>query len=110
MSKINARKKGHAFELQIIKWCKEQGWEEAVSSRSESKRLDDKGVDICYTKPFNFQCKAVENLGSIHKVLSAMPDDTNYNVVLHKRNRQGTIVAMTLEDFTEIINMIKSVI
>lgn len=107
MPKINARKKGHAYELQIIDWCKKLGWEQAVSARSESKRTDDKGVDICYTDPFNFQCKAVENLGSIHKVLKAMPNESNYNVVLHKRNRQGTIVAMTLEDFTELISMLK---
>lgn len=107
MPTINARKKGHAYELDIIQWCKEIGWEEAVSSRSESKRTDDKGVDICYTNPFNIQCKAVENLGSVHKVLAAMPKDENYNVVMHKRNRQGTIVSMTLADFTELVTMLK---
>lgn len=107
MPKINARKKGHAYELDIIQWCKELGWEEAVSSRSESKRTDDKGVDICYTKPLNIQCKAVENLGPVHKVLASMPKDDNYNIVMHKRNRMGTVVSMTLADFTELITMLK---
>jgi hypothetical protein len=108
MPKINARKKGHAFELQIRDIFKELGWDKAVSSRSESKNKDDQGIDLCFTDPFSVQCKAVENLGSIHKVLASMPQDSNYNLVFHKRNRQGTIVAMTLEDFREIVAMLKS--
>jgi len=35
-----------------------------------------------------------------------MPQDTNYNLVFHKKNRQGTIVAMSIEDFKEIIEML----
>jgi hypothetical protein len=42
----------------------------------------------------------------MHKVLGEMPVDQNYNVVFHKRNRQGTIVAMSIEDFKEIIEML----
>lgn len=104
--KINARKKGHAYELDIRDWFKELGWNDAVSSRSESKNMDDKGVDLCYTAPFNAQMKAVEKLGSIHDILAKMPNDSNYNVVFHKKNRKGTIVAMTIEDFKEILQML----
>jgi len=106
--KINARKKGHAYELDIRDWFKELGWKDAVSSRSESKNMDDKGVDLCYTPPFNCQMKAVEKLGSIHDILAKMPNDSNYNLVFHKKNRKGTIVAMTLEDFREIVQMLIS--
>jgi hypothetical protein len=102
----SARQKGHSFELQIRDFFKELGYEKCVSSRSESKNKDDQGVDLCYTGPFNVQCKAVENLGSMHRVLSEMPQDSNYNIVFHKRNRQGTVVAMTIEDFKEIIQML----
>jgi hypothetical protein len=104
----SARQKGHTYELQIRDFFKDLGWDKAVSSRSESKNKDDQGIDLCFTDPFNVQCKAVENLGSIHKVLISMPNDQNYNLIFHKRNRQGTIVAMTLEDFKEIIQMLKS--
>lgn len=102
----SARQKGHNYELQIRDFFKDLGWDKCVSSRSESKNKDDQGIDLCYTEPFNVQCKAVENLGSIHKVLSLMPQDTNYNLVFHKRNRQGTIVAMTVEDFQSILEML----
>jgi hypothetical protein len=108
MGKINARKKGNSYELWCIKHFQKIGlFMKAVSSRSESKRRDDAGVDICYTEPFNFQCKAVENLGSAHKVLAAMPDELNYNVVLHKKNNQGTVASMSLEDFTDLLVMLK---
>lgn len=103
---INPRKKGHSYELQIRDWFRELGWDKAVSSRSESKNKDDQGVDLCYTDPFNIQAKAVEKLGSLHDILARMPKDSNYNLVFHKRNRKGTIVAMTLEDFKEIIQML----
>lgn len=103
---INPRKKGHGYELQIRDVFRELGWKDCVSSRSESKNTDDKGIDLCYTKPFSVQCKAVENLGSIHKILSSMPKDDNYNIVFHKRNRQGSIVAMTMEDFIELLQML----
>lgn len=102
----SARIKGHAFELAMAKWFKELGWEECVTSRSESKRLDDKGVDLCYTKPFNVQLKAVENLGSAHKTLAGMPKDSNYNLVFHKKNRQGITVSMSIDDFQEIVEML----
>jgi hypothetical protein len=105
MAKINARQKGKQFELDIIKWFNSRGYN-SVSSRSESKRTDDAGVDLCYTKPFNVQCKAVEKLGSIHDIIKGMPNDTNYNLVFHKKNRKGVMVTMSMEDFGEILDML----
>lgn len=102
----SARQKGHSFELQVRDFFRELGYDKCVSSRSESKNKDDQGIDLCFTGPFNVQCKAVENLGSMHRVLGDMPQDENYNVVFHKRNRQGVVVAMSMEDFKEIIQML----
>jgi hypothetical protein len=103
---INSRNKGKTYELQIIKLLKDMGFN-CVSSRSESKRKDDQGIDICYTDPFQIQAKAVENLGPYHNVLAKMPREAGkYNLVFHKRNRQGTVVAMTQEDFVEILQML----
>ncbi len=104
---INARKKGHGYELQIRDFFKDLGWQECVTSRLESKRADDQGIDLCFTSPFNVQAKAVENLGSLHAVLDRMPIDKNHNVVFHKRNRQGTIVAMKQETFKQLITILK---
>lgn len=108
MPKINARKKGHAYELQVRDLFKELGWPDCVSSRLESKRADDAGVDLCFTDPFNVQAKAVENLGSLHVVLAHMPNDNKLNVVFHKRNRQGSVVCMGEESFKKIVTLLKS--
>jgi len=36
-----------------------------------------------------------------------MPHDGHYNIVVHKRNHRPPIVAMHLEDFTELLEMLK---
>lgn len=103
---MNARKKGHSYELSVRDYFRDLGFEKAVTSRLESKSKDDQGVDLCFTGPFNVQAKAVEKLGGLHDILDRMPNDGNYNLVFHKRNRKGTVVAMKIEDFTEIIQML----
>lgn len=102
----SARQKGHSFELQIRDFFRELGYQDCVSSRSESKNLDDKGVDLCYTGDYHVQCKATEQLGSVHKVLSGMPNE-KINLVFHKRNRQGVVVSMTIEGFKKIFEKLK---
>jgi hypothetical protein len=107
MSIKNARAKGKGYELQIIKLFKSLGWEGCVSSRSESRLTDAMGVDICYLTPFHVQCKAVENLGSAHNVLARMPKKEGFfNLVFHKKNRAGTFVSMTEEDFVILLKML----
>jgi hypothetical protein len=99
---IHSKNKGNKFELQIVQFLERLGFE-AVTSRSESKRLDDKGVDIVTNAPFNIQCKAVERLSiPIHQLLKDMPTDKP-PVVFHKRNNKGVIVSMKLEDFEKLI-------
>jgi len=99
---IDSRAKGHAYERQIINRLKELGYE-AVSSRAESKNMDDKGVDIIDNTDFYIQCKAVEKLKpSLHDILKRMPTE-KIPVVFHKRNNKGTIVALSLEHFEHLL-------
>lgn len=98
----NARAKGANYELAIISEMK-QWFPDAVSSRSESKRLDDAKVDICYTGEFHVQCKAVEKLGSLHDILDSMPKE-KIRLVFHKRNRKGDIVALRKDDFYKLLD------
>ena len=107
---INARKKGIGYELDIIKKLKPL-YPNAVSSRSESKSLDDRKVDICYTGMWRVQCKAVEALGSSHQTLADMEKarldfEDGISVVFHKRNNKGTVVSLQLDDFLNIIKTI----
>ena len=102
MTKINARNKGNQYERDLANELKEF-FPDVVTSRSESKRTDDKGVDFCYTGIFNIQAKAVEKLrGGHHEILKRMPKE-GINVVFHKRNLKGTTVTMSKEDFYSLV-------
>jgi Holliday junction resolvase len=76
------RTAGHNWEREVIKDLKKAGFTEAVSARYESKRLDDAGVDIVNTSPFNMQCKNEAKRPDYHKLIQEMPD--GINIVLHK--------------------------
>ena len=107
--KINARKKGHAFELAIRKWFKKLGWERCETSRFASKYEDDiNKTDLVFTEPFRVQCKAVERGLDPFATLAEMPEDETYNILLWKKNRRGTLAVMSMEDFEEIVDMLIS--
>lgn len=57
MSGSRNRTKGHNLERTVASLLREIGFEFARTSRSESKTLDDCGVDICNV-PFLVQCKS----------------------------------------------------
>lgn len=98
---VNGRHKGHAFERALAQLFRDLGLK-CTTSRYSSKELDDKKVDLCGL-PINVQAKAVEKLGCMHKILDTMPKDDKMNVVFHKKNRKGTIVAMTQDDFLSLL-------
>lgn len=102
MPKINARAKGHTYERDIAQKFRDAGFTDCMTSRLESKRLDDLGVDLCNTDPWLVQCKAVEKLGPVHDILARMPDG-GIPVIFHKRNRKGTVVSMKEEHFWELV-------
>lgn len=107
MSKINARQKGHAFERENMHLFREVGYEKCVTSRSESKNLDDMGIDLVYTGEFDVQCKRVEKL-NVSKVMDGMPKrDGKIPLVFHKQNRYPALVTMKREDFFMLVKRMK---
>ena len=104
--KINNRRKGHGFERKMADWWRSQGFEDCKTARYESRMLDDMDIDLTHTGPFQVQLKAVEKLGVLHNVLSEMPDNDQYSLVFHKGRMKGVIVAMTLDDFGELLSML----
>ena len=97
---MDSRKKGHAYEHKIAELIRGWGFD-CVTSRSESKNLDDKGVDFVTDFPFNIQAKATERTPPYHELLKAMPHDKP-PLVFHKRNNKGTVVVMELDTFEHI--------
>lgn len=100
------RDKGHNYERKIRTELIELGFENCQTSRYASREKDDQKVDLVNTEPFNIQCKAVEKGINYHDLLSQLPKDGNYNLILHKRNRRET-VTMTKKDFYNILKTTK---
>lgn len=101
-----ARTKGHNFERWICGLLRGLGYT-ALTSRYESKRLDDLGSDIVTDFPYHIQAKAVESLTMApHAMLSLMKEKLTDKppVLWHKRNNKGIIVSMMLDDFIDMVN------
>ena len=106
MSGSASRRKGHAYERELVKKFKELGWEDAVTSRYASKMMDDMKVDLVNTEPFYVQCKCTKRAPNIRQILQDMPDTSNYNVITWKVPRDNDqYVMMNLEDFFELLTM-----
>ena len=102
---INSRNKGCAFERTIVNELRDElFFEDAVTSRAESRNMDAKGVDICGV-PFHVQCKAYDSTTPKYmELLDGMPDDQP-PVIFHKRNRLGVIVAMKWDYLYELVKV-----
>jgi lipopolysaccharide export system protein LptA len=106
------RNAGHSFELEVIKDLKEW-YPDAVSSRSESRNLDNQKVDICYTGDIHIQCKNTTIKPDYHKIINQMPSDKK-RVIVHKLTKkvsknfvkQGQYVIMKYEDFLDILKQL----
>lgn len=103
MSKINARNKGHVYERKIVKELKQLGFNDAVTSRSESKRADDAGVDILGVDGFAIQCKAVERGLNLHDTMNHIDIKYGIPVTFWKKNRKKELVVMYKDDFYKLI-------
>lgn len=108
MKPSSRRIKGHAYEREVAQKFRDAGYMSCVTSRSESKRTDDMGVDLCYTGSWQVQCKNQERIApSPHDILANMPKNGKKNILFHKRNRKGTIVCMDEETFLELLTKFK---
>ena len=105
---MNSKQKGNQFERQMAAILREKLWPECYTSRFMGSAWDDyNGIDLTGTPGFNVQLKAVERLSpGYHEILSKMRKDKNKNIVIHKRNNKGAIVAMPLEDFIKLIKQV----
>ena len=101
MSK-SQRTKGKSFERSFVEFLRIYGYD-AHRTSQQDKPLDELGVDILSNTQFHFQCKHVERLTMPHhEILDMMPTD-KIPVVVHKRNHKGTIIAMKLEHFADLL-------
>lgn len=108
MSGKTSRTKGHNFERSLRQEFRELGFENCETSRYANRKLDDACVDLTDTGCFSVQAKAYKNQPNFRKELDKMPQDSNYNLIFHKKPYEKDIVVMYKEDFYEIAKMLKA--
>lgn len=112
------RTAGHNYERIIIKDLKILGYTSVVTSRAESRNMDNAGVDIFDTKngekelPFHVQCKNTTQKVDYPKLLNSelLPKDKP-TFIFHKKTKkvntrfmpEGEYVIMKKEDFYKLI-------
>jgi len=100
---INSRKKGIVYEQKLVREFKELlSTENIYSSRAESKRMDDLGVDIVGEIPIHVQAKAVETCPQLHEILKNMPKDKP-RTIFWKRNNKTELVIMEKQEFYDLL-------
>ena len=100
-----SRKKGHAYELKIAEELR-KWFPDVVTSRSESKRADDKGKDLMYTEDLCIQCKATETSPSYPILLAAMQKEfpKEAPMIFRKQNNKIETVTMLKTTFYDILD------
>ena len=85
MATNNSRRRGHDYERLITKELKEMGYD-VVTARSESRNMDNKGIDIFGDIPFHIQCKLSKDRPNYHDLITSplLDDETKPLVVFHK--------------------------
>lgn len=100
---MNSKIKGNAFERECAFRLREV-FPDCRTSRFMGRLFDDRnGIDLTGTPGYHFQCKAMERTPPYHTILKNMPQGSKTNVVIHKRNNEGCVVILTLEDFMNLL-------
>jgi len=111
----NNRTAGHNYERLCVKRLRDNGYSDAVTSRSESRNMDNKGVDIFGSSlPIHIQCKNSLKEIKYHTLLNEerLPTDKPL-VIFHKKTRksntkfvtEGEYVIMKYETFNQLTGL-----
>ena len=107
------RDAGHRFERDVAEKMRQCGFVDCVTSRAESKSLDDAGIDLVHTGPLAVQCKRTNNQPRFADLLKRMEESCkahrlagNVPVVYHKTKGKPATVTMTASDFEELAAML----
>ena len=109
---VNSRAKWCDYERKIAIEMRELWFTDCLTSRAESKSLDDCWVDLVETGDYNFQLKCYTNF-SVRKCIEVLKTMTerlvgrrqakNTNIILVKIKSKGEVVVMSKKDFYKLI-------
>ena len=105
-----SKNKGSRYELEIAKELSTCGYPEIVTSRSESKRMDNAKVDLIDKEgrlPFHIQCKITKNTPNYFKIREEAPKNLPFTIFWNRQEvKEGNVnmsskgeVVMVPKDF-----------
>lgn len=103
-----SKKKGARFELEIAHYLQDHGYPEAHRTAQHCGKTGAAG-DVEGVKGLHIECKQVEKLNLYNAYHQSVWDNSAKNagdipVVIHKKNRETTLVSLSLEDFLKIFS------
>lgn len=101
--KINSRTKGKVAELALAHMLQEAGYE--ARRGQQFKGTKDSPDVICHDLPIQWESKAVQSL-NLHKAVNNLKEECatgKWRVVAWKKNHQGWLACLPMEDFLDII-------
>ena len=101
-----SRQKGARFELEVAHYLQAHGYPDAHRTAQHCGKTGDAG-EVEGVGGLHVECKHVEKLNLYNAYHQAVRDsDANGNgnipVVIHKRNREETLVTLSLDNFIQI--------
>ena len=103
-----SKAKGSQWEYDLVKMFKEIGYEDCITSRGESKNLDNSKIDIVSESlPFYCQAKNLANTPSYFKISDECPlKDKPFVICWKKSDEQNKAIAMVPINF--FLKLLKS--
>lgn len=101
-----SKQKGARFELEVAHYLQAHGYPSAHRTAQHCGKTGDAG-DVEGVSGLHIECKHVEKLNLYNAYHQAVRDSSangngNIPVVIHKRNREETLVTLALDDFIRI--------
>ena len=100
---VNSKRKGAAGERELAKKLNEYGFKTRRSVQYNGK-ADDGKADLVNLPGIHIECKRVERLNVSEAMGQAINDAQNGELptVFHRKNREGWLVTMRLDDWMEL--------
>lgn len=107
---VNSKKKGAAGERELAKKLNEYGFSTRRSVQYNGK-ADDGKADLVNLPGIHIECKRVERL-NVSEAMAQAVNDTKGEMptVFHRKNREGWLVTMRLEDWMELYKEYKEAV
>lgn len=103
-----SKAKGARFELEIAHYFRDHGYPDAHRTAQHCGKTGDAG-DIEGVEGLHIECMHVEKLNLYNAYHQAVRDNNAKNagdipVVVHKKNRETTLISLSLDDFLKIFS------